>query len=121
MAKAEATVEELVSMIERGELRLPEMQRRFVWRSTRVRDLLDSLYRGYPSGAILLSIARELVATVHDNVCIKGTLRENVRVQHPVLVKRFLRKYGYAPDKQEKATQTVLEQAEVLSEGWAVA
>ena len=53
MAKAEATVEELVSMIERGELRLPEMQRRYVWRSTRVRDLLDSLYRGYPSGAIL--------------------------------------------------------------------
>lgn len=54
MAKAEATVEELVIMIERGELRLPEMQRRYVWRSTRVRDLLDSLYRGYPSGAILL-------------------------------------------------------------------
>lgn len=54
MAKAEATVEELVGMIERGELRLPEMQRQYVWRSTRVRDLLDSLYRGYPSGAILL-------------------------------------------------------------------
>ncbi len=51
MAKAEASVEELVGMIERGELRLPEMQRRYVWRSTRVRDLLD---RGYPSGAILL-------------------------------------------------------------------
>lgn len=54
MAKAEATVEELVSKIERGELRLPEMQRRYVWRSSRVRDLLDSLYRGYPSGAILI-------------------------------------------------------------------
>lgn len=54
MAKAEATVEELVGMIQRGQLRLPEMQRRYVWRSTRVRDLLDSLYRGYPSGAILL-------------------------------------------------------------------
>jgi hypothetical protein len=54
MAKAEATVEELVSKIERGQLRLPEMQRRYVWKSTRVRDLLDSLYRGYPSGAILL-------------------------------------------------------------------
>lgn len=54
MAKQEATVEELVSMIERGELRLPEMQRRYVWNSARVRDLLDSLYRGYPSGAILL-------------------------------------------------------------------
>src|SRR3954466_7240024 len=54
MAKAEATVEELVGMIERGELRLPEMQREYVWKATRVRDLLDSLYRGYPSGAILL-------------------------------------------------------------------
>lgn len=54
MGKAEATVQELVDKIERGGLRLPEMQRRYVWRSTRVRDLLDSLYRGYPSGAILL-------------------------------------------------------------------
>ena len=54
MAKAEATVQELVGMIERGEIRLPEMQRRYVWRATRVRDLFDSLYRGYPSGAILL-------------------------------------------------------------------
>src|SRR6266478_5010173 len=61
MAKAEASVEELVGMIERGELRLPEMQRRYVWRSTRVRDLLDSLYRGYPSGAILLWETDELV------------------------------------------------------------
>jgi hypothetical protein len=47
MAKAEASVEELVGMIERGELRLPEMQRRYVWRSTRVRDLLDSLLRSF--------------------------------------------------------------------------
>lgn len=62
MAKAEATVEELVGMIERGELRLPEMQRRYVWRSPRVRDLLDSLYRGYPSGAILLWETDERIA-----------------------------------------------------------
>ncbi len=54
MAKAEATVGELVGMIGRGELGLPDMQRRYVWRSTRVRDLLDSLYRGHPSGTILL-------------------------------------------------------------------
>lgn len=54
MAKAEASVEELVGMVERGELRLPEMQRQYVWQSPRVRDLMDSLYRGYPSGAILL-------------------------------------------------------------------
>ena len=49
MAKAEASVEELVGMIERGELHLPEMQRRYVWRSPRVRDLLDSLLAGAPN------------------------------------------------------------------------
>src|SRR5213080_3049186 len=54
MAKSEASVDELVGMIHRGELRLPEMQRRYVWKKTRVRDLVDSLYRGYPSGTILL-------------------------------------------------------------------
>ena len=46
-------------------------------------------------------------------------MRENVRAHLRVLVKRILRKYGYPPDKQEKASQTVLEQAEVLSEDWA--
>ncbi len=54
MSRQEATIEELVTMIENGQIRLPEMQRRYVWRAPRVRDLLDSLYRGYPSGAILL-------------------------------------------------------------------
>lgn len=54
MPKIDTTVGKLVSMITSGELRLPEMQRRYVWRSTRVRDLLDSLYRGYPSGTILV-------------------------------------------------------------------
>jgi hypothetical protein len=48
-------------------------------------------------------------------------VRENVRAQLRVQVKRILRKYGYPPDKQEKATETVLEQAAVLSEEWAVA
>jgi type I restriction enzyme R subunit len=48
-------------------------------------------------------------------------LRENVRAQIRVLARRILRKYGYPPDKQEKATQTVLEQAEVLSAAWAAA
>ena len=69
----------------------------------------------------LRAIARELVATVRRNVTIDWTLRENVRAQLRVLVKRILRKYGYPPDKQEQATQTVLEQAEVLSAGWAAA
>ena len=67
----------------------------------------------------LRTIARELVRTVRNNVTIDWTIRENVRAQLRVLVKRVLRKYGYPPDKQEKATQTVLEQAEVLSQEWA--
>jgi type I restriction enzyme R subunit len=69
----------------------------------------------------LKAIARELVATVKKNVTIDWTIRENVRAQLRVVVKRILRKYGYPPDKQERATQTVLEQAAVLSEVWAVA
>ena len=67
----------------------------------------------------LRDIARELVATVRGNVTIDWTLRENVRANLRRLVKRILRKHGYPPDKQEKATRTVLEQAEVLSAGWA--
>ncbi|HET6604133.1 MAG TPA: type I restriction enzyme endonuclease domain-containing protein [Xanthomonadaceae bacterium] len=47
-----------------------------------------------------------------------GTLRDNVRAQLRVLVKRILRKHGYPADKQEKATQTVLEQAALLSVEW---
>ena len=69
----------------------------------------------------LRTIACELVRTVRANVTIDWTLRENVRAQLRVLVKRILRKYGYPPDKQEKATRTVLEQAEVLSQEWASA
>jgi type I restriction enzyme R subunit len=68
----------------------------------------------------LRMIARELVATVRANVTIDWTVRDNVRAQLRVLVKRILRKYGYPPDKQEKATQTVLEQAELLSENWTI-
>ena len=68
----------------------------------------------------LVKIARELVETVRKNVTIDWTVRENVRAQLRVIVKRILRKYGYPPDKQEKATQTVLEQAALLSEQWAV-
>ena len=67
----------------------------------------------------LRGIARELVETVRGNVTIDWTLRENVRANLRRLVKRILRKHGYPPDKQESATRTVLEQAEVLSAGWA--
>ncbi len=69
----------------------------------------------------LRDIARELVETVRNNVTIDWTLRENVRAHLRRLVRRILREHGYPPDKQEKATLTVLEQAEVLSEGWAAA
>ena len=53
MPKTDISVRELVDKVQRGELKLPETQRRYVWPATRVRDLLDSLYRGYPSGTIL--------------------------------------------------------------------
>ena len=67
----------------------------------------------------LRDIARELVDTVRGNVTIDWTLRENVRANLRRLVRRILRKHGYPPDKQDKATRTVLEQAEALSAGWA--
>lgn len=69
MGKVDTNVGELVGKIASGELRLPEMQRRYVWRATRVRDLLDSLYREYPSGGILVwetdqeQPSRDLVVT----------------------------------------------------------
>ena len=68
----------------------------------------------------LKTIARELVEAVRNSVTIDWTMRENVRAKIRVMVKRILRKYGYPPDKQERATQTVLEQAEVLCAEWAV-
>jgi type I site-specific restriction-modification system R (restriction) subunit len=69
----------------------------------------------------LKTIARELTESVRRNVTIDWTVRENVRAQLRVRVKRILRKYGYPPDKQEQATQPVLEQAEVFSHEWAAA
>jgi type I restriction enzyme R subunit len=64
-------------------------------------------------------IARELVEIVRNNVSIDWTVKENVRAKLRVMVKRILRKYGYPPDMQEKATQTVLEQAELIAKDWA--
>ncbi|MYA84699.1 MAG: type I restriction endonuclease subunit R [Acidimicrobiaceae bacterium] len=69
----------------------------------------------------LRAIACELVETVRMNVKIDWTMRENVRANIRRLVRRILRRHGYPPDKQEKATQTVLEQAEALSAVWAQA
>jgi type I restriction enzyme R subunit len=67
----------------------------------------------------LKNIARELVEIVRNNTTIDWTVRETVRAKLRVMVKRILRKYGYPPDKQEKATQTVLEQAEAIAKDWA--
>lgn len=63
MPKSDIFVHELVSKVKRGELLLPEMQRRYIWPATRVRDLLDSLYRGYPTGTILVWETDEQVVT----------------------------------------------------------
>lgn len=63
MQKTDISVRELVDKVKRGELALPEMQRRYVWPATRVRDLLDSLYRGYPSGVILVWETDEEIQT----------------------------------------------------------
>ena len=68
----------------------------------------------------LKMIARELVETVRRNVTIDWTARESARAKLRVMVRRLLRKYGYPPDKQEKATQTVLEQAELIAKDWAI-
>jgi type I restriction enzyme, R subunit len=70
---------------------------------------------------ILRSVARELLKIIRENVTIDWTAKESVRAKLRVMVKRILRKFGYPPDKQEKATETVLEQAAVLSAEWAVA
>ena len=64
-------------------------------------------------------IAQELVRGVRNSVTIDWTVRENVRAQMRVLIKRILQKYGYPPDKQARATELVLEQAEVLCKDWS--
>ena len=66
----------------------------------------------------LALIARELVEKVKQNASIDWTIKETVRAKMRVMVRRILKKYGYPPDLQEAATQTVLEQAEVLCAEW---
>jgi type I restriction enzyme R subunit len=63
-------------------------------------------------------IAQELVKVVRNSITIDWTVRENVRAQMRVIIKRILRKFGYPPDKQARATELVLEQAEVLCKDW---
>ncbi|MGL6341890.1 MAG: type I restriction enzyme endonuclease domain-containing protein, partial [Waterburya sp.] len=70
--------------------------------------------------ATLKAIARDLVQVIRNNVTIDWTMKEGVRAKLRVTVKRLLKKYGYPPDKQEKATVTVLQQAELLCKDWAL-
>jgi len=63
-------------------------------------------------------IAHELVDSVRNNATIDWTLKASVQAKMRVAVKRILRKYGYPPDLQAKATETVLEQAELFADAW---
>ena len=64
-------------------------------------------------------IAHELLSNLKNNVSVDWQHRESARARMRILVKRILRKYGYPPDLQDAAVQTVLQQAEVLSARWA--
>jgi len=67
----------------------------------------------------LRKIALELTEMIRDSVTIDWTQRESVQAGIRLKVKKILRKYGYPPDKQEKATMTVIEQAEHIAKNWA--
>ena len=68
---------------------------------------------------VLMQMARELVDMIRNNVTIDWTIRDNVQAHLRVMVKKLLKRYKYPPDKQEKATQTVLDQAKLLCKDWA--
>jgi len=68
--------------------------------------------------AKLRVIAHELLVSLRDNVSVDWAHRESARARMRVLVKRILRKYGYPPDLQDAAVQTVLQQAEALCQDW---
>ncbi len=65
-------------------------------------------------------IAHELLMSLRANVSVDWAHRDSARARMRILVKRILRKYGYPPDLQDSAVQTVLQQAEALSSGWSV-
>ncbi len=64
-------------------------------------------------------LAQELVNRVKQSVTVDWQVRENARAQIRVMVKRVLREYGYPPDMQQRATELVPEQAEVLCKDWS--
>lgn len=65
-------------------------------------------------------IAHELLVSLRENVSVDWAHRDSARARMRVLVKRILRRYGFPPDLQDSAVQTVLQQAEALSSGWSV-
>jgi type I restriction enzyme R subunit len=65
---------------------------------------------------VLRTIARELLHSVRSSTTIDWTIKESVQATLRRNIRRILRKYGYPPDKQEKAIQTVVEQAKLLAE-----
>jgi len=67
----------------------------------------------------LRAMARELVETVRKNLSIDWTLREDVQARLRLLIKKLLKKYKYPPDKAQKATETVLDQAKLLCRDWS--
>ncbi|WP_203563816.1 type I restriction enzyme endonuclease domain-containing protein [Deefgea sp. CFH1-16] len=67
----------------------------------------------------LKRIAHELTENLRKNISVDWSQRESFRAKLRIMVKRILRKYGYPPDFQEDAIQTMLQQAEALSAEWA--
>lgn len=78
----------------------------------------DETALGVMGDETLRDVARELVGTVRKNVSIDWTVKESVRARLRVMVKRVLKERGYPPSKRDEATQTVLQQAELLCAGW---
>lgn len=66
----------------------------------------------------LRQIAVELVETVRNNIAIDWTVKESVKAKLRLMIKKVLRKHDYPPDKEKKATETVLQQAELLAKEW---
>jgi type I restriction enzyme, R subunit len=69
---------------------------------------------------VLRHIARELVDTVKKNTSIDWTVRDNVQAKMRIAVKKILRKHGYPPDMELKATETVIEQAKLLADDLSI-
>jgi type I restriction enzyme, R subunit len=68
---------------------------------------------------VLMAMARELVETIHRNVKVDWTMRESVQANLRIEIRKLLKRYKYPPDLQQKATDTVLEQAKEVAKDWA--